>query len=432
MRTMRLRQRLHRRTDDQGFSMVEVIIAMVVFAVMVSAALGIIVQTFDVTRDNANRVAAANLATKQIESARSQLAINIADGASSRTEIVAGTAYTITQNANYVVSGSDSSLCDNTGGQLAYKLVTVTVTWPNMGSIQPVRSDTVKALGVGDEGLDEALGAVAIGVSGRTGDPVAGVTVTLMPGGLTRTTGVDGCAVFVNLPVATGGSDFTASVNQFGYVSPQNNQYQQVVVGAVAGEVKGADLRYDSQRSLTVDVVAPPGYTVPAAGFPVGIRSSDIDAGTILPSCAVVTDAGCATAAPGAAQHLFPAIYDVWAGDCPSPRPIGSTGNVDLTAADGAVVVPVEGALVKVVDSFGAPVAGYTVTATPDPVGGCTSATTYNLPATGVDGSKGALPAGEWTITVTSPGGTTSQQPLLLVPGGAEAAHTVTFAAVTP
>ena len=289
----------HDHSDDQGFSLIEVVVAMVIFAVMVTATLGILVKTLDVTKGNAHRVAAANLATKQIEAARSQLAVDIPDGSTSRTEIVAGTTFTITQDASYVLSGSDESLCQNTGGELAYKLVTVTVEWPNMGSVQPVRSDTVKAMGVGDEGLDEALGAVAVGVTGATGDPVPGISVTLAPGSRTRTTGSNGCAVFVNLPVGASATEYTASVNQIGFVGPLNTQYQEIAIDAVAGQIRGGDLRYDRERTLAVQVDAPAGYSMPSGVFPVGVRSSEFDNGVTLLSCAGVTNAGCATGTPG-------------------------------------------------------------------------------------------------------------------------------------
>ena len=250
----------HEHSDDQGFSLIEVVVAMVIFAVMVAATLGILVNTLDITRDSSHRVIAANLATKQIEAARSQLAVDIPDGSTSRIETVAGTDFTITQDASYVLSGSDESLCQNSGGELAYKLVTVTVEWPNMGSVQPVRSDTVKAMGVGDEGLDEALGAIAVGVTDATGDPVAGIMVTLTPGNLTRTTSTNGCAVFVNLPVTGNATEYTASVNQIGFVGPLNTQYQEVPIPAVAGQIRGNKLRYDRGRTLAVQMDVPAGH----------------------------------------------------------------------------------------------------------------------------------------------------------------------------
>lgn len=395
------------RGDDSGFSLVEVVVAMVVFAIMAVSALGVTMSVFDVTSDNQRRVAASNLATKQIETSRSQRAVAIPDGATTRTERVAGTTYTIVQNANYVSSGSDTSLCASSSGQLAYKLVSVTVTWPDMGSTKPVTADTVLALGVGDEGLDASRGVLAIRVSGTTGDPEAGVVVTLTPGGQSRTTGSDGCAVFVDLPVGAFGTDYTARVNQAGYVSAVNAAVHQVVVGAIAGNVRRGELRYDQGRTLTVAAGAPsPAHQVPA-GMPVGIRSADVDGGAILPVCPTSpVGSGCTTAFPGTSVNLFPAIYDVWAGPCAHPRPAGTSSNVDLFRGDATVTVPMEGVGVRVVARNGdaGSLTGYRVSAVSD-CGG----PTLTLPPTGLAGSTAALPAGTWTVTVRPPSGSGSR-----------------------
>jgi prepilin-type N-terminal cleavage/methylation domain-containing protein len=404
-----------RRRDDAGFGLMEVVVAMAIFGITVSAVLGIILSTLKVTRSNSQRVAASNLATKQIEAARSQLAVNVPDGAVVRTETIGSTVYTIEQNANYVTSGASTSLCADSSGDLAYKLVTATVTWPNMGSTKPVKADTVLALGVGAEGLSTTSGTMAVGVVGATGQPVSGVTVTLSPGGLTRTTGVDGCAVFVNLPVGGAGTDYTATVNQAGFVSPLIVRQSSVTAGVQAGQIqRGGKLKYDVVRTLTVNANPPAGYAVPA-GLTVGVRSPEIDTGAQLPSCATAAlGSGCITAFPGTAQNLFPNLYDVWAGTCPSPRPAGASTNVDLTAANGSVAVPLQGLDTRVLRNGDfAPQPGYTVKA----VSSCGGAV-LPLQDTSSGISKAALPAGDWTITVSGPKGTYSQ-PVTLAPGDA-------------
>ena len=131
-------------------------------------------------------------------------------------------------------------------------------------------------------------------------------------------------------------------------------------------------------------------------------------------------------------HHLFPAIFDnIWAGDCSSVRPVGASSNVDLIAADDVIALPVEGAWVRVNNTLGAPVPGYTVTATSELASGCVSGHTFDLPATGSDGSRGALYVGRWTIAVTPPSGATVSQSVVLAPGGNVTDHTVTFV-VTP
>lgn len=388
---------------------------MVVFAVMVTAALSIVLSVLDVTADNAHRVAAANLATKQIEAARSELAIDIPDGATSRVEMVGGTTYTITQNANYTAGDAASSLCETSGGALANKLVTVTVTWPNMGTVRPVRVDTVKALGVGVEGLDEAFGTLAVGVSGANGDPISGVVLTLSPGGATRTTGIDGCAVFVGLAVDADGTDYTAAVNQAGYTGPANVQAVQGTAGVLAGNVAQLELTYDQTRTLTLQPAAPAGFS-PPPGLPVGVRSSFVLGGQLLPACPAAGQA-CASGVPGTVQGVFPGVYDVWAGRCLYPRPAGAGASVDATAADAVIDVPLQGVQIWVSDA-GAPLSGWTVRALAADGDGCQAGDVYDLTPTGSAGTTVALPAGRWTLRVTSPDGSQTQEQTVSVPPG--------------
>src|SRR6185312_10532039 len=49
-----------RRSTDEGFGLMEVVVAMSIFGVMAAAALALIVRSLDVTRGNSQRVAASN------------------------------------------------------------------------------------------------------------------------------------------------------------------------------------------------------------------------------------------------------------------------------------------------------------------------------------------------------------------------------------
>jgi prepilin-type N-terminal cleavage/methylation domain-containing protein len=397
------RARRIRRGEDEGFSMIEVVVAMVVFALLASVTLGIILRTTDVASSNAKRVAAANLATKQIETTRSQLAINIPDGTTTRTETVGGTTYTIAQTASYTTQDTTATLCEGSGGALAHKLVRVVVTWPNMGSVRPVRSDTVKALGMGDEGLDEAVGALAVGVKNSTGGPVAGVTVTITPGPVSQTTGPDGCAVFLGLVAAPGGTDYTARVNQPGYVGQQNVQDVSVTQGVTRGNVSVAALAYDTGRQLTVSTNATASYPA-VAGIPLGVRSSFTSSGRVLPVCG--SGAGCATGVPGTGRFLYPAVYDVWAGNCPThPRPAGTFVTVDVTPSGASATVPLGQVRVRRTSGAGAVPDGSRVQAVSQAGNGCLAGQTYNLANLSGGESRASLPAGTYTIRVTTAAG---------------------------
>ena len=129
MRTLGSRLRHDQR--DAGFTLTELVMAMAVFAVFCSASLGLLVRTGSATRENLQRTAAANLASEQIQIARSLSAIDIPLGTITRTRQVSGTTYTIAQSSRFLSADATTSVCTGTATVLAYKLVSVKVSWPN-------------------------------------------------------------------------------------------------------------------------------------------------------------------------------------------------------------------------------------------------------------------------------------------------------------
>ena len=393
-----------RPARDGGFTLVEILVAMSVFTVLVSVVLGLVVRSAAAQSANDRRVIAANLADRQLESARSQRAVDIPDGLTTRTETVGGVVYTIRQTATYVPADGTSTVCTGSSSGVAYKLVTVTVTWPAMGRVKPVRADTLRAVGIGDDGLDAALGSAAVSVVGAGGAPVAGVVVSLAPAGGTETTGEDGCAVFTGLPAGT----YAATVDATGYVGSTNARTTTLgSIGVVAGGIGRGTILYDTDRAAALVLSGPAtGYAVPT-GLRTVLRSSYVSE-TVYPVCSGAAS-GCVTALPGTAQYLFPTVYDVWTGTCADAKAAaGAVTTTDLTAeaADGATVTVRTGAaLVQVKNLLGVSLAGRVVTAThaadaPGAGQRCTAGETYTLPPTAVGGTGVLLPAGTWTFTV--------------------------------
>ncbi|WP_158221216.1 prepilin-type N-terminal cleavage/methylation domain-containing protein [Kineosporia sp. R_H_3] len=392
-----------RDRPDGGFTLAEVLVAMSVFSILVTVALGLVLRTTGLLASNDRRVVAANLADRQIESARSQRAVDIPDGLTTRTETVGGVTYTVKQTATYVPSDATSSVCTASAAGLAYKLVTVTVTWPGMGRVKAVRADTLKAVGIGTDGLDTASGSVAVSVVGASGAAVSDVVVTLSPGGATTTTGEDGCAVFTSLAPGA----YTAAVDTGGYVGTTNAQASTLTsLGVSAGTIARGTLLYDTARSAQLVLTGPTGFTAPA-GVRTVLRSSYVSE-TVYPVCTGAA-VGCVTALPGTAEHLFPTVYDVWAGTCADVKTVsGAVTTVDLApaASDGTTVqVRTGSVLVDVRSLLGTSLTGRVVTAThaADAAGlgqRCTTGETFTLPATTAGGVGVLLPAGTWTFTV--------------------------------
>lgn len=387
-------------TGDEGFSLVETVVAMLLFAVVAAVSAGLLGNIMGVTRNNTQRVTAANLAAQYIEEVRGQRAVDIPDGGTPLPEVfAAGTRYTIQRTANYVQSTDATSLCASTGAKLAYKLVTVTVTWPDMGSTKPVRSDTLKALGVGADGLNAARGLAAVQLLDEGGKPVPGVSVVLNPTGSLVQTGIDGCAVFPNLDPAL---TYTAQVDQAGYTGLRGEQLLKTgAITVKAAEVTRSSLKYDKAGLLRVTFSHPAGYTPPSALGVTLSNSAWTEGKNSFAECVGTAQQGCVSGTPRTASRLFPGSYGAWAGACaPQPVSVSATRVNAGQAAD--VTVPLAPLVVDLQDNTGKALPGATLhvlakSATPCPDKGMAASDAAGIVQT-------SLPSGSWILSLTPDG----------------------------
>ena len=413
---------------DDGFTLVETLAAMIVFSVLAVSVGGVILNTLGLTKSNTSRVAAANLATKEIETVRALRAVDVPDGATqvSPKPVVNGVEYTVIRTATYVSSDSATSPCtgpsSSSGVKLGYKLVTVEVTWPQMGSVKPVRQDTLLALGVGFASVSGDKGTGAIAVLGANDQPRSGVTVTLVPGGAQITTGTDGCAVFAGL---TPGTSYSAVADQDGWVDRSGAKRTVTAsFGVTASGVTRVALPYDRVGALAVTLVAPENLPFPS-DLSVTTSSSATGLDYALLDCSAVTTSPytCVSGAPRTASHVFPGQYGVWAGSCQDSRPPTSALATVVAGSTVPVSAALAGARVTVVNSSGNPVAGRDVYALRAADGTCL-ARTYPLSPAGASTQAVALPAGTWTFALDTLG-TASTAPVTLTPGAVTAVTVV-------
>src|SRR5690349_8006477 len=274
------------RRDERGFSLAEVVVAMAVLGIGAAAALSTFVAGTRAVRDLTLRTTAANLLSRQIESARAVRTLDVADGRQVTTQVAGGTTFTLTQDVTYVDPSSSTTLCAGTG-------------------------NTLRAVGVGANGLGAGTGTLAVLVAGASGTPVAGIRVTLSPGGAAQTTGSDGCAVFAGLAPGS----YTASASTNGYVGTANTTATTVDnLGVAAQTVRRGTLYYDTARGVDVLLGAAAGAVVPSG---LALRVGDTyTPETSLPACPVAGSA-CSTGVPGHLSGLFPEVWSVSAGSCP-------------------------------------------------------------------------------------------------------------------
>ena len=400
---------LRRPGDQDGFSLVELMVAVAIFALVFAAVSLGMGRVLDVNRNSRNRSAAAYLAARGIEEARSAAFASVVPGSRSCDATtpqascpfsIPTSPYTVTRDVSWVAPGATSSTCNvpsgSSGSALAYKRVTITVQWPNMGTVAPVTSQTL--LTPPAEAYDPNNGHIIARLFDHNAQPLAGQTVSISgPASDSQVSTEDGCAFFAYLDPGT----YTVTLNTSGYVGRQGDQPATETVAVVAAQTTVAQLSYDRAATLQVGLV-PPANSVLPDGIAATVYNTNLTVQT-----KVFTGSGLSrTLGP-----LFPFTsgYEVWAGSCSDAEPsvLGGSRATPLIAAPGGTAsgsAPL-GAVDVLVTRLGLPVNGATVQAEHDPSSGCPSgmATLTTSTRTGSDGRiRLALPYGRWKIRATA------------------------------
>ncbi len=393
---------------DAGFTLVEVVVSFVLFAILSTTAGMALASTLKASAGNEARVVAANLVARQMETIQGQTATAIVDGDAARqTVILGGRTYYLDQTSTYDTAAGTGSACSGASGPAAYKRVTVTASWDRMEGVSPVHTDTIKALGV--LGLSNGTGVLTVPVQDDAAGPVAGVPVTV--GTTTKKTASDGCAVF---PGLAPGTSYVASVPVAGDVGLNSNPtVTSSNLTVVAGEItKAPALVYSPEITLGVTVPSPAGYQ-PVNNLPITLANPHLPTVyKVFPRCAnpAVSDTDCSTDA-GSGQisikHLFPVAtgYQAWAGICATGR-TGTTQTV--TSPDWQGSTPSLGGLAVSIAGAGATLRASTAWATNLACPSEAYSLSGQLGLGGTATVSGALPPGTWQITVVGTDNSTS------------------------
>lgn len=277
LRTARRRLRHH---PEAGLTLMEAVVAALLVGVLSAVVLGIIIQTQGSQMGNRSRVAAANLAAREIDLVRQEfmsgnagpdavadagVVVNahpLAGGTVGDPLEVDGTPYTVTRSTAWNITGAGVSACDG-GALVDYPTLTVTVavTWPNMGSIRPVVSHTALApdKGIGVQSSSSFVAVKVVDSDGRA-NPGRSVTVTGPGFSSTGLTDALGCAVVEVTPSASG-TAYEATMTDSGHVDIANNANPSKSVGTMTpGTLNNSvTFAYDRAASLTLRVQDPTG-----------------------------------------------------------------------------------------------------------------------------------------------------------------------------
>jgi type II secretory pathway pseudopilin PulG len=407
---------------QDGFMMVEIVVAMFIFAMVMTGVIFGMTDSLDLTRTNRLRSVAANLAAQEMDTVRSTPFTSLPLGLVTSSQTVDSIAYTITRETAWVNTNATSGPCQApSGSTLAYLSVRVNVTWANMSGVKPVVSNTVVTPPVGT--YDANSGHIAVTVRNAAGQPQSGIPVALAGPGVnaSQLTTADGCAFFAYEPPAS----YTVTLNKAGDVDGQRNATPSQSATVQIGSIVSLQFQYDVASTLSLTLQGSGGAPLPASpGVPVALFNTHL-----LPS-GVVAVAG--TGASRTIGSLFPYTdgYQPWAGSCSDADPQGvkptggayypgATRPAPITVTPGATstgTVALPAITVATQTLAGAARANVSVTATHvvpagvsvDPA--CTSGEIYTLGTTNASGLiTVALPYGTWRISAAGTSTTADQ-----------------------
>lgn len=396
-----------RRAADEGFTLIEVLVALLVFSIISTGILAGITAIVQMTNDNRSRVTAANLASQELDQVRATSDTYTVQSAPKRSIPVDGKNYWLTRTVTWVSSEGSSVSC-NSSTNLFFLHVNVRVTWDGISSgDKGVQDDTI--LAPADGSTNSSLGAIAVSVVGFDGQPVSGiaVTVNVATGGpgetpaASKPTTADGCT-YAN-GVKPG--NYTVSIYRSGYRDPNGATNPSKSVTVSAGSTSSVQFVYD--QAGVINVLFTDGTAATSAAVPAALPIN-------------YTTGGITYSVQGLLAGLFPNSYNVTAGTAKSgSKTCAAVDPSAWVAADvngvalKAGVTSTVNSLVNVSSTVKVPLgvvnvfapAGSTLTAiqaAPEGAGnpGCDVRSTLTYSIKG-DGSwvALALPYGSWTIS---------------------------------
>ncbi|MBO1769331.1 carboxypeptidase regulatory-like domain-containing protein [Agrococcus sp. TF02-05] len=322
-------------SGDRGMTLIEVMVAMFVFAILSTMVLSSLLQVLSTSRHSQAQHVAANLAAAEIDLAHDTPDIfQLLDTA--RDVTLNGTVFRVVRETAWVADTASDAACGAGGGSLRFKRVHVTVTWGNMRpGAEPVRADTI--VNPAERINDPSKGTVLVSVIDSLGAGVPSARVTLTPtsggvSGLYADTDAQGCAYVLQVPRGT----YEVSVSKSGYTGILEETPRQRDVSVQAGSSTSIVLQYDLAGTFALTLA--PGTTVrlPNA-MPLTLLSTYGFKTVTLPSTSVAQSV-----------RVHPRVtYRVFAGEfrqsggaqCDAVDPSawleGTAGGVDLAAGSG-------------------------------------------------------------------------------------------------
>lgn len=379
-------------SDDDGFTLVEILVATLVFALTATATVAILITAIRTVRENSDRVYAANLARSEIDRQRELGTDFITIGNTTSTTTTPEGVFTISTTSNWVGLNQATDACSAAAPGQAYMRVHVEVSGATIS--RPQVSDTIIA--PGDDSSLVDTGQLAIKVADERANPVGGVTLQVRDvaaAGPTSTymTGPDGC-VFV--PKLAPSASWQVTINRGGYV-PRIVNGTTATSAVVAAQTTRMSFEYAAASSMeftssTTDFPIPAGIPLSMGQDPLAIAPVTV------------------TTYPKTVSSLWPAVggYQAWLGTCidadpasfAAPRTMSVNRTWYAVTPGAKTTAPLGGATVRV---RGLPANSLVhIAHATEATGNCKTAQGYDIGRTDAQGVlRVELPYGTWTIT---------------------------------
>ncbi|PYY41528.1 prepilin-type N-terminal cleavage/methylation domain-containing protein [Curtobacterium sp. MCPF17_046] len=248
-----------RLAADSGFTITEVLVAMMVFAVMsIGLAYGI-TNALLLTQESRSRQTALNLASQDLDKLRSlanPFEIRSTTGDTEQPFTVGQQDYTLSRTTQWVDSAGRSSSCGTDGTTLAYKSITSTVSWKS-GRGKPLSVSLDTLIAPSSRINADGTGAILVTIRNAAGTGAAGVpvTITANPGGggaaVTAPAVTDGSGCTYALKVQPG--TYTVSASTPGGIdSSQQEVAKNQNVSVSAGTDAAVTFTYDQAHTFQV------------------------------------------------------------------------------------------------------------------------------------------------------------------------------------
>ncbi|MDM7891716.1 prepilin-type N-terminal cleavage/methylation domain-containing protein [Curtobacterium caseinilyticum] len=242
------------RESDEGFSVIEVMVAMTIFAMIAAGVAAGIVSTMYLTQDNRSREAALQLANQALDAARSTKDVFTLDDETLPATVGKQT-YTVKQTTNWINSDGSDNTCGAGSGVLAYKRVAITVSWTS-GTSPRQKNVVLDTLISPSSAVSSATAStIVVGVKTATGAANPGVSVTITPDSdgaksLAKppaVTDANGCSYAVGVTPGT----YKVTIAKAGNIDPTGDSTPDAVVKTIAGGVGNKTFAFDRAISVT-------------------------------------------------------------------------------------------------------------------------------------------------------------------------------------